>query len=54
MPNLGSDFVSLLFQLEGNGTTLNVLDHRRRLLNIPTQRNGEEYVKRYVNRFSSR
>ncbi len=53
MPSFGLNFVSLLFQLEGNETTLNIMDHRRRLLNIPIQCYGEEYVERYVDRFGT-
>lgn len=54
MPVVGLGFSVFLFQKNKGSSALGVLGHKHRLLNIPIQNYGEEYVKRYVNRFGSR
>ncbi len=54
MPILGLEFSVVLLRRNKDFSTQNVLGYDRGLLNIPIQSYGEEYVKRYVNRFSSR
>lgn len=54
MPILGLEFSVVLLRRNKDFSTRNVLGYDQRLLNIPIQGYGEEYVKRYVNRLSSR
>ncbi len=54
MPGLGLIFFGMSFQSDGSVPREGILYRReQKLLNIPTQNYGEEYVKRYVDRFSS-
>ena len=57
MPGLRLNFLGILFRSDRNVPREGVLYHEQKLeqklLNIPAQNYGEEYVKRYVDRFSS-
>ncbi len=53
MPVVEFGFSVFLFQQNRELLALDVLCHEHRLLNIPIQDYGEEYVKGYANRFSS-
>lgn len=54
MPGLRLDFFWILFRSDRNVPGGSILYHRKwKLLNIPAQSYGEEYVKRHVDRLSS-
>ena len=59
MPDFGLNFWEML---SGSGGAMSapaelratISRYKQELLNIPIQSHGEEYVKRYANRFSTR
>jgi len=53
MPGLGLNFFRVLFRSDGAVPKTNILRGKQRLLNIPILSYGEEYVKRYANRFGT-
>ncbi len=53
MPVVELGFSVFLFQRNRELSALNVLGREHRLLNVPIQNYGEEYVKGYANRFCS-
>ncbi len=57
MPGLEVNFFRILFRSDGiaqSVPTTNNLYYKQKLLNIPTHSHGEEYVKKYVDRFGAR
>lgn len=57
MPVLELNFFRMLFGSSGAARTILRADashYKQRLLNIPAQSYGEEYVKRYAHRFGAR
>ena len=53
MPVVKLDLSVFLFQQNRRLSALGILGREHGLLNVPIQDYGEEYVKRYVNRFGS-
>ena len=53
MPVVELNFSVFLFQQNRRLSASGVLGRKHRLLNVPIQSYGEEYVKGYADRFSS-
>ncbi len=56
MPVWKLNFFRILFRSDGAARAIPKADdprYKQRLLNIPTQNYGEEYVKRYAHRFGA-
>lgn len=53
MPVVELGFSVFLFQRNRRLSALDILGRKHGLLNVPIQDYGEEYVKRYADRFGS-